>query len=374
MLRRLKPYAFATLAADITVAALVAMQPRLDLTVIALVMVLTVMFCALLWRSGPALLTSVICVLSFNYFFIAPFHTFVIAKQDDFIAFTAFAIIAIMIGQLSARAETRAEQAEARRIEIEDLYEKLKKASGEAAEAELLRRSERLKTALLDAVTHDLRTPLTSIKAAVTTILSELPKDDEYLRELLQVIDEESDRLNRFIQEMMDLARLEGGNTEWKHSDSTALEIIEIALERAAPLLTQHKVEVAVDDSLPHLLVDASAISQVLYSLLDNAAKYSLPHSRILVSAESSDSSLLIRIRDEGAGIAKEYRERVFDKFFRISNSGSRPGFGLGLSIAKGIVESHGGKIWIEDLPGKPGTSIAVTVPLNPVESLVRTA
>jgi two-component system sensor histidine kinase KdpD len=223
-------------------------------------------------------------------------------------------------------------------------------------------------------VTHDLRTPLTSIKAAVTTILSELPNDDEYLRELLQVIDEESDRLNRFIQEMMDLARLEGGNTEWKYSHSTALEIIEIALERAAPLLAQHKIEVAVDDSLPHLLVDASAISQVLYSLLENAAKYSAPHSRIQISAESSGPSLLIRIRDEGEGIAKEYRERVFDKFFRINNTERRPGFGLGLSIAKGIVESHGGKIWIEDFPGKPGTSLAVAVPLNPVETLVHTA
>ena len=374
MIRRLRPYALATLTTDLAVGILLLLRSHLDITTVALVMVLVIMTCALLWKSGPALWASVIAVLCFNYFFIVPYGTFSIASRQDVVAFISFATVAIIIGQLSARAQKRRQQAESRRIEIETLYDRLRLATEEAAEAELLRRSEKLKTALLDAVTHDLRTPLTSIKAAVTTILSELPHDDEYLRELLQVIDEESDRLNRFIQEMMDLARLEGGKTEWKRSDTSALEIVDFALERAAPLLSRHKVEVAVDDSLPHLLVDASAISQVLYSLLDNAAKYSAPHSRILISAETDDSSLFIRVRDEGAGIAKEHRERVFDKFFRINSGTTRPGFGLGLSIAKGIVESNGGMIWIEDSLEKRGTSIVFSVPLNPAGNMAHTA
>ena len=349
MIRRLRPYALATLAADVTIGVLVALQPRADLTTVALVMVLVVMFCALVWRSGPALLASVICLLSFNYFFIPPYHSFTIAHQDDLVAFTAFAIIAIIIGQLSARAETRAEQAEARRLEIESLYDKLRLATEEAAEAELLRRSERLKAVLLDAVTHDLRTPLTSIKAAVTTILSELPKEDEYLRELLQVIDEESDRLNRFIQEMMDLARLESGDHAMRNAETSVPEIVESAIERAAPLLAGHKVEVTLPEELPPLFVDAIALSQVVYSLLDNAAKYAPPQSHIFISAERSPTSLLIRVRDEGPGVALEFREKVFDKFFRAPSGGKiGGGFGLGLSIAKGIVEAHNGKIWIE--------------------------
>ena len=366
MIRRLRPYAFATLAADVTVGLLVFFQPRADQTTVALVMVLAVMFCALLWRSGPALLASVICLLSFNYFFIPPYHSFAIAQTEDLVAFTAFALIAIIIGQLSARAETRAEQAEARRLEIESLYDKLRLATEEAAEAELLRRSEKLKTALLDAVTHDLRTPLTSIKAAVTTILSDLPQDDEPLRELLQVIDEESDRLNRFIQEMVDLARLESGSLTMRYDEISVNEIVEIALERAAPLLLSHKMEVALDDSLPNLLVDASAISQVLYSLLDNAAKYSSPHSRIFISSEQRSGAMLIRVRDEGRGIPKEFREKVFEKFFRVASSHeTRAGIGLGLSIAKGIVEAHGGKIWIEEETNHQGTSVIVSVPLR---------
>jgi two-component system sensor histidine kinase KdpD len=312
--------------------------------------------------------------LSFNYFFIPPYHSFTIAHPDDLVAFTAFAVIAIIIGQLSARAETRAEQAEARRLEIESLYDKLRLATEEAAEAELLRRSEKLKAALLDAVTHDLRTPLTSIKAAVTTILSELPKEDDYLRDLLQVIDEESDRLNRFIQEMMDLARLESGGNAMRNEETSVAEIVEIALERAAPLLANHKVEVALPEELPAFFADASALSQVIYSLLDNAAKYSQPLSRIFISAERGADSLLIRVLDEGPGVAAEFRQKVFDKFFRVpSDSKARAGFGLGLSIAKGIVEAHNGKIWVEEPLSNGGTSIVISVPLQS-ETMVRSA
>lgn len=374
MLRRLRPYALATLTADLTVGVLVIARSHLDLTTVALVMVLVIMFCALMWRSGPALWASVIEVLCFNYFFIVPYHSFTIANPENWIAFTAFAITAVIVGQLSGRAQARAQQAEARRIQIEALYDQLRLATEEAAEAELLRRSEKLKTALLDAVTHDLRTPLTSIKAAVTTILSELPKNDDYLRELLQVIDEESDRLNRFIQEMMDLAKLEGGSLTMRRAETSVSEIVETALERAEPLLSTHTVEVALDEPLPPFIADASAISQVLYSLLDNAAKYSPPTSRIFVSARAQGTSMQIRVRDEGAGIPREFRDKVFEKFFRISSDKVRAGFGLGLSIAKGIVESHGGKVWVEELPGQTGTSVVVSLPLRPAEVLVQTA
>src|SRR5438105_981151 len=373
MIRRLKPYALATLTTDLTVGVLLLLRSQLEITTVALVMVLVVMACALLWKSGPALWASVIAVLCFNYFFIVPYGSFTIAARPDLIAFISFATIAIIIGQLSARAESRAAQAEARRLEIEILYDKLRLATEEAAEAELLRRSEKLKTALLDAVTHDLRTPLTSIKAAVTTILSELPKDDEYLRELLQVIDEESDRLNRFIQEMMDVARLESGSLTMRHAETSVAEIVETALERAEPLLVTHKIEVAFAEDLPNLIVDANAISQVLYALLDNAAKYSPPNSRILINASPQGSSMLLRVRDEGGGIPAEYRDKVFEKFFRISSNKVRAGFGLGLSIAKGIVESHDGRIWIEDAPGQSGTSVVIALPLKPAEALVQT-
>ncbi len=366
MIERLKPYAFATLLADATIGILVLTRHYFDDTTAALVMVLAIMATALLWKSGPALWASVICVICFNYYFIVPYGTLNIDAPEDVVAFIAFAAISIIMGQLSARVEARALQAEARRVEIESLYDKLRLVTEEAAEAELLRRSEKLKSALLDAVTHDLRTPLTSIKAAVTTMISELPREDGYQLELLQVIDEESDRLNRFIQEMMDLARLESGGLDMRRSEISISEIVETALERAAPLLVNHEVDVDLDPALPHLTVDAVAFSQVLYSLLDNATKYSPPGSRIVVSACSQDSTMLLSVHDQGPGIPRDLREKVFEKFFRAQATGTRrAGFGLGLSIAKGIVEAHSGKIWVEDSAGG-GTSVVVSIPIGP--------
>jgi K+-sensing histidine kinase KdpD len=362
-------YVFASLIVAGTLSLLLAFRTHANLTTVALLMVLVTMFCALLWRSGPALWASVIQVLCFNYFFIPPYHTFTIADPANWIAFSAFVITALVVGQLSAHAETRAEQAEARRLEIESLYKELRKATDEAAEAELLRRSEALKSALLDAVTHDLRTPLTSIKASVTTLLSET--NDEFLRELLEVIDEEADRLNHFIQGMMDLARLESGNLRLKHSVTTVADVVEIAVQRAETLLSKHRVEITLQEELPELRVDANAISEVLYTVIENAAKYSPVDKRIHITAkQDSPGSVKIEVQDEGPGIPKELRSKVFEKFFRgHATTNSRPGFGLGLSIARGIVEAHCGKIWIEPTEDGVGTLVCFTLPTEPVSA-----
>jgi K+-sensing histidine kinase KdpD len=360
-------YVFASLVVAGTLSLLLAFRSHANLTTVALLMVLVTMFCALLWRSGPALWASVIQVLCFNYFFIPPYHTFTIADPANWIAFSAFVITALVVGQLSAHAETRAEQAEERRLEIESLYKELKKVTNEAAEAELLRRSEALKSALLDAVTHDLRTPLTSIKASVTTLLSET--NDDLLRELLEVIDEEADRLNHFIQGMMDLARLESGNLRLKHSVTTVADVVEIAVQRAEGLLSKHRVEITLQEQLPELRVDANAISEVLYTVIENAAKYSPVNTSIHITAKQDPpGSVKIEVQDEGPGIPVELRSKVFEKFFRgHATTNSRPGFGLGLSIAKGIVEAHCGKIWIEPTRDAAGTLICFTLPTEPV-------
>jgi K+-sensing histidine kinase KdpD len=370
MRKRFAGYVYASLIVAGTLSLLLAFRSHANLTTVALAMVLVTMFCALLWRSGPALWASVIQVICLNYFFIPPYHTLTIADPANWIAFSAFVITAVVVGQLSARAETRAEQAEARRLEIESLYRELRKATDEAAEAELLRRSEALKSALLDAVTHDLRTPLTSIKASVTTLLSET--NDELLRELLEVIDEEADRLNHFIQGMMDLARLESGTLRLKHSVTTVPDVVEIAVQRAEPLLSKHRVEITLQEELPELRVDAHAISEVLYTLVENAAKYSAAGSLVQISAKQDSNSVKIEVQDEGPGIAAELRSKVFEKFFRGNATASaRPGFGLGLSIAKGIVEAHCGRIWIEPNRDGVGTLICFSLPIEPVPAKV---
>src|SRR5216117_112347 len=172
--RQLKHYSWAALLTATAVGCLVWAQPHANLTTTALVLVLVVTVSAIAWGSGPALITALLSVFCFNYFFIPPIHTFTIAEPQNWIAFVVFVATAVAVGQLSSRARNRAEEAEARRIEIERLYRQLTEAFDRASEAETLRRSEQLKTALLDAVTHDLRTPLTSIKASVTTLLDEL--------------------------------------------------------------------------------------------------------------------------------------------------------------------------------------------------------
>lgn len=360
----------------VAVGCLVSAQPHANLTTTALILVLMVTISAIAWGSGPALVTALLSVFSFNYFFIPPIHTFTIAGPQNWIAFAVFVGTAMAVGQLSSRARNRAKEAEARRIEIEGLYTQLTEAFDKASEAETLRRSEQLKTALLDAVTHDLRTPLTSIKASVTTLLTAKanPDSPDYSLsalergELLEVIDEESDRLNDFVEEMMTLAQLEGGQLLLHRSEMPAQDIINIAVDRAATPLRQRAVTISVPKDLPPLLVDGSSMSGVIYELLVNAGKYSVPDSAIHIKAEEiSANEIEIAVENEGTALPAAVRQRAFEKFYRGPKQGrEKQGFGLGLSIARGIVEAHGGHIRMDVGPGGTGTAVRFTAPCAP--------
>jgi K+-sensing histidine kinase KdpD len=352
----------------------------LSTTAVALALLLIVLFAATGWGSRPALLAALLGVGCFNFFFLPPFYTFNIAEPQNWVALAAFLITAITAGELSARAQRRAAEAETGRREIKRLYDEYKDASERAREAEVLRQSEQLKSALLDAVTHDLRTPLTSIKASVTTLLDEVSDnepvalDKEGRRELLEVINEEADRLNRFVESMVELARLEAGAVRLRRRWIAVEEIVTLARERAQALTAQHQVSVHFDKELPAVRVDAHTIAEVLYSLLDNAAKYAPPGTRLKLSvARAPDEMILFAVEDEGRGIPPELRERVFDKFFRATPDGAtslnRPrGLGMGLAIARGIITAHGGRIWIESGAQGVGTRVAFTIPIGDEE------
>ena len=297
--------------------------------------------------------------------------------RQNWVALTAFLITAITAGQLSARARRRAEEAEKGRREIERLYNELREAFERASHAEALRQTERLKSALLDAVTHDLRTPLTSIKASVTTLLDDLaggtPESSRSVlgeqgrREMLEVINEECDRLNRFIEGLVELARIEAGELHLRRRWGTIEEMVELALTRTKKLTDQHRVEVGIEKDIPVVLVDARAVSEVIYALVDNAAKYSPAGSLIRISASRAENEMIrVSVEDYGPGIPSNLREQVFDKFFRVSGDGSQPsGTGMGLAIARGIVETHGGRIWIEGGPGGIGNRVHFTLPIG---------
>ncbi len=363
--RAIVRYCLAAIGVGAGVAILLAAGARVNLTTAALSFVVIVMICAVRWGSGPALLAAIESLLAFNYFFIPPVHTFSIRDPENWIAFAIFVITALVVGQLSSRAQNKALEAETRRVQIERLYEQLKAAFQEASEAESLRRSERLKTALLDAVTHDLRTPLTAIKGSVTTLLySPEPLDDEGRQELLVVIDEETDRLNHFVEEMMELAQIETGHRQLQRAPTSAHDIVNNAVDRASAALADHPVEITIADRLPLLRVDAASVSGVVYELLENAAHYSPAHTPVHVIAKRGLIGFVeIEVADRGPGIAPELRERVFEKFFRApAAKHEQHGFGLGLAIARGIIEAHGGKIWITGAAGG-GTAVRFTVP-----------
>ena len=359
-------------------AILIPFRAHINSTTTALAYLLAVLFVALFWGSGPALLASVVGVLCFNFFFLPPLYTLDIAHSENWIALFAFFTTALAVGQLSARAKRRAEEAAAREHEIERLYKELRGAFERASQAEALKQSERLKSALLDAVTHDLRTPLTSIKASITTLLDEarapeFALDKESRLEMLQVIDEESDRLNRFISGLIDLARIDAGELHLRRQWGAIDEIVSTALARAQPLTQDHPVEVQIDEELPAVRVDERAVSEVVYTLVDNAAKYSPAGTRIKISAGLSDGMIKMAVEDQGEGVPLDLRERVFDKFFRATRDGDvstrRPsGTGMGLAIAKGIVEAHNGKIWIESMTNGPGARVVFTLPVGDEE------
>ena len=361
-----------------------ALGTHVNPTTVSLALLLVVLFVATRWGSTPASTTAVLAMFCFNFFFLPPLGSLTIAAADNWIALSAFLITAITAGQLSVRAKRRAEEAEAGRKEIERLYAELRDAFERASHAEALRQSEKLKSALLDAVTHDLRTPLASIKASITTLLDEVKArndservvalDAESRVEMMEVIDEESDRLNRFIGGLIDLARIEAGEFQLRRKWGTVEEIISAALARAESLTRLRKLRVDIEPELPVVRVDERAVSEVVYTLVDNAAKYSPANTDISISAQrAGDGMIMMAVEDNGPGIPVELRERVFDKFFRATRdgdvSGHQPsGNGMGLAIAKGIIEAHQGKIWVESKTNGHGARVVFTVPIGDEE------
>lgn len=329
---------------------------QISSTTIALVFLLIILFSASFFGRNPALVASLAAMLSFNYYFLPPFRTWHISDPTNWVAWIAFILTAVIAGELSAYARKRAEEAERGKIEIERLYSELQNAFEQASQTEALRRSEKLKSSLLDAVTHDLRTPLTSIKASVTTLLEDKHEqllDEEGQVEFLEIINEETDRLNEFIEGMVGIAKIEAKTLHLRKNWNAVEEIVNNALNRARNQLNSHQILLDIENDLPTIFVDANSLSEVVYTLLDNAAKYSSKDAKIKITARRVENGKIeIVVEDEGKGIAEEIREKVFEKFFRANPSdihNTESGLGLGLAIARGIIESQNGRIWVEN-------------------------
>jgi two-component system sensor histidine kinase KdpD len=235
------------------------------------------------------------------------------------------------------------------------------RAIEEASRVEAERQSEALKSALLDALAHDIKTPLTSIKAAATSLLGAPRPDPD--RELLTIINEETDRLVQLAAEVVAMARIEAGKLHLERRAVSVEEIVTGALNELHPAWKGRPCHIDVAADLPALDADPEFIQQVLKQLIDNALKYSPEESPVEVSARREDARIVIGVADRGPGVEDADRARIFDKFYRgRRHRFSVKGTGMGLAIAKGIVEAHGGEIWVESGAGR-GSVFYVALP-----------
>jgi two-component system sensor histidine kinase KdpD len=232
-----------------------------------------------------------------------------------------------------------------------------------ARNAQLDAETNQLRAAMFSSVTHDLRTPLASIKAGVTSLLdADVHHDPAQERELLTTILEETDRLNRLVGNLLDLARILAGALTPTRQPAAMDEIVEVVLARMRPRLAEHTVIAELPADLPDVSVDPVQMDQVLTNLLENAGRHAPAGTEIRVSVLWVHDAVQVRIADEGPGIPLDERERVFEAFYRGSSSPETPGSGLGLAISKAVVVAHGGRIWIEEASGG-GCVVAFEIP-----------
>ncbi|MGD0667651.1 MAG: ATP-binding protein [Bryobacteraceae bacterium] len=231
-------------------------------------------------------------------------------------------------------------------------------------EAEVVRRSEELKSAVLDAMAHEIRNPLNSVKLAATTLLSGHAGSESQQREMLTIIDQEANRMDRYIDEAVHLARLEANVLSLQKEAHDIAQLIPAALEELGAATAGRPIQVSVPESLPFAECDQRMVLWVLKQLLNNALKYSPGGSPLTVSAECTGAAIVIDVVDRGRGVAEAERDRIFEKYYRGRAARSRtPGTGLGLSSARSIVRAHGGEIWVTAPPGG-GAAFHVSLPI----------
>jgi len=321
-----------------------------------------VLLIATVWGLWMGIGTAVVSALVFNFFFLPPLRTLTINAQHDIVALVVFVIVAIASGTLAELARARAAESERRReeadralAELEELERERDRMRVEAIEAEALRRSDELKTSLLRSVSHDLRTPLTSIIAAGAALDSPSATPAER-HELSEAVVEQGQRLSRLVENLIDVSRLEAGKAEPRREPVDLPGLLEAARHSIGP--RGEVVRLALDTDLPALSADPTQLERAFANLLDNAVIHG-EGEPVLVRSRLVGPRLVVRIVDRGPGIPEGERERIFEPFYR-SGAGSGNGSGLGLAIARGFIEANGGEVEVESLPGQ-GSSFVVS-------------
>jgi two-component system sensor histidine kinase KdpD len=234
----------------------------------------------------------------------------------------------------------------------------------QAGAVEMKMESERVRNSLLSAISHDLRTPLATIIGAASSLVEQESRLEAATRiDLARAILDEARRMTRLVNNILDMARLEGGAVRLDRQWYPLEEIVGGVLARLKPRLAGHQVQVELPADLPWVLADAVLIEQVLENLIENAVKYTAPGTSIVLSAAARETELEVAVADHGPGLPPGDEKRVFEKFYRVRAEGSQSGVGLGLTICRAIVEAHGGRIWAETRP-RGGAVFRFALPL----------
>ncbi len=468
-------------------------HPVFDLTNMAILYILPVLYTAVRYGRGPSVFTAILAVSAYDFIFVPPFYTFAVSDLRYLFVFAVFLIVALSTGTLAGRLRTQAERARRREERTSVLYalsrqmaaetnmqklldtvvravydaigasaviymsdstgnfkvqaataeseklatdreravaywvyengqfagkgtETLSGADGlyvplkseqtklgtlgalpadpermtlpaqrrllegfaglaslaimrlqlaaEAQQSKYVAESEKLRTALFNSVSHDLRTPLASITGAVTSLQEEGVYDLESRQALVETIKEGARRMNHMIGNLLDTARLESGMLKLNKDWCDIQDIIGVALRRVSDTLKGRPMRVDIPTELPLVRVDFTLVEQVVVNLLCNAVKYSPPASKISIAVRKGDEEIQVSIGDQGSGISDEDKDKIFDKFYRLYSPEHISGTGLGLSICKGLVEVHGGHIWVDDAP-EEGSVFTFTLPLD---------
>jgi two-component system, OmpR family, sensor histidine kinase KdpD len=343
----LKEYISAVIGVAVLTIACWLLTPLTGYGAISLIFLLGVLLAGMVLSRGPVLLVAALSALSWNFLFIPPLFTLHIAKLEDALTFATYFIIAITVGGLTAQLKAR-----------EHL----------AAQVQLAQESERLRKTLLDCVSHELKTPLAAIGAASQELSRLAPniQDPQMLKELASEIRDGSRRLNRVVDNLLDMNRLESGVIRPKREWCDVRELLQSAVDIERESINGRDIRLDVPEEIPLALVDHTLIEQAVAKLLANAGSHTPARLPIEIDAEYTNDHLLISVSDRGTGIPIEAAERLFEKFYRGDNR-KTGGLGLGLSIARGLIEAHGGRLTAENRDGG-GARFTIKLPVRVTE------